>query len=87
MLITFYYFYDVFTQIHSDPMFRTVSQGSRGPQGQFSEGSSKLEEVGKSSRKFEEEDKVEEVGEGSRKLEKVQGSWRKLEKVQESEES
>ena len=79
---TFYY---IFTQNHIDPLFRTVSRGSRVPrggsrvpQGPFSEGLRKYEEVGEGVRRSE------KVRGSQRKLEKVGESWRKYEEVRES---
>ncbi len=73
-------------------LFRTVSRGSRVLQGQFSEGSEKvqrrLENVGEAQRRLEKLregwTRSEKVGEGQRRLEKVKEGQRRLEKVGES---
>ena len=60
------------TKHHLDILFRTVSRGSRVPQGQSSEGPEKVREGWRRS---------EKVREGQRRLEKVKESMRKYEKV------
>ena len=73
--ITLYYFFTKNTKNkkkHLDVQFRTVSRGSRVPQGPFSEDPEKVGEGRGRLRKVEEGGRrFEKVGEGLRKCEKV----------------
>ncbi len=72
-LLLFHYLLRLFhkknTKVHLDVLFRTVSRGSRVPQGPFSEGSEGWRGLKK-------------VEEGWRRPEKVGESWRESEKCE-----